>query len=363
MNDAAPAPTAIAVVEKKPSLVRLIAPVGDILAQKKEALDAIPKVLEEGVDYGKIPGTNKNTLLKPGAERLCNMFGLVVRQSIDSEEINHDRVNEYPSSWIDTEDKPNKQLAEELKRQKKGRWKKKGDDFVWQVRGDGVEMSFGLYRMRIRCRLERQDGTLVAECLGSCSTLESKYIDRPRDCENTVLKMAQKRAHVGAVLTALGLSDHFTQDVEDFGADDFVPVEVVDPQERSGPTRGGAHSSAPPKTTSTTSTTSRGNTTAPSEPAKPKRSASAMLTDLLDRCDELAIADDVDVLREEWTLIRTSISNAEIRAGVDAYLAQTKCHLMDAPFVPSQEETLALEALRKLRVKLGSSSTPPRSAD
>jgi hypothetical protein len=27
-------------------------------------------------DFGEIPGTSKPTLLKPGAEKLCNFFGL-----------------------------------------------------------------------------------------------------------------------------------------------------------------------------------------------------------------------------------------------------------------------------------------------
>src|SRR5690606_10620038 len=58
-------------------------------------------------------------------------------------------------------------------------------------------------------------GVVIGEGVGSCSTMESKYIDRPRDCENTALKMAKKRAYVDATLTTFGLSDQFTQDVED----------------------------------------------------------------------------------------------------------------------------------------------------
>jgi hypothetical protein len=39
--------------------------------------------------------------------------------------------------------------------------------------------------------------------------------DNPADYYNTVLKMAKKRAHVDAILTATAASDIFTQDVED----------------------------------------------------------------------------------------------------------------------------------------------------
>ena len=76
--------------------------------------------------------------------------------------------------------------------------------------------SLGLYRYVIKCYIKDHSEKTIGSGIGSCSTLESKYIDRPRDMENTVLKMAQKRALVAATLNAFGLSDRFTQDmVED----------------------------------------------------------------------------------------------------------------------------------------------------
>ena len=45
-------------------------------ARVEAVLEAIANVLEEGKDYGKIPGTDKPTLYKPGAEKLCMMFQL-----------------------------------------------------------------------------------------------------------------------------------------------------------------------------------------------------------------------------------------------------------------------------------------------
>jgi hypothetical protein len=68
--------------------------------------------------------------------------------------------------------------------------------------------------------VHRATGDIVGEGLGACSTLESKYIDRPRDLENTVIKMAQKRGAVAAALNAFALSDRFTQDLEDLPRDD-----------------------------------------------------------------------------------------------------------------------------------------------
>jgi len=53
--------------------------------------------------------------------------------------------------------------------------------------------------------------------------------DNPADYYNTVLKMAKKRAHVDAVLTATAASDIFTQDVEDMPeVINVTPKDVVD---------------------------------------------------------------------------------------------------------------------------------------
>ena len=67
------------------------------------------------------------------------------------------------------------------------------------------------------------DGEIVM--LGtSCRT----YIAEGLICHNTVLKMAKKRAHVDAVLTATAASDIFTQDVEDM-PEVIPPVKNVTP--------------------------------------------------------------------------------------------------------------------------------------
>src|SRR5262245_42181487 len=42
-------------------------------------VDFVRTVMREGIDYGRIPGTDKPTLLKPGAETRCTLFGLATR--------------------------------------------------------------------------------------------------------------------------------------------------------------------------------------------------------------------------------------------------------------------------------------------
>lgn len=179
------------------AVLRPIITAAALIEAHKEVADLVNRVLQEGTDYGVIPGTgSKPALLKPGAERLSVAFGLRPEFDVLEEEVDHFR--EVP--WY--------------KRKKQWRNAHPGDkSFTW-VEETGV--STGFYRYVIRCRLiRRETGEEMGQGVGCCSTLESKYVDRPRDSENTALKMAKKRAHVDAVLTTLGLSDRFTQDVED----------------------------------------------------------------------------------------------------------------------------------------------------
>lgn len=177
--------TALEIAQPKTlGLVRPVAGPAAVIEAHAEAAALIRDALEEGVDYGLIPGAgNKKVLFKPGAERLTLAFGASVQLDIVEKEIDHDRdVN-----WRTTS----------------------------RYKGDQSGTSQGLYRYVVRVRLVRMDGTQVGEGIGSASTMETKYVRTPRDCENTVLKMAKKRAHVDAVLSMAALSGRFTQDLDD----------------------------------------------------------------------------------------------------------------------------------------------------
>lgn len=124
--------------------------------------------MKKGVDYGVIPGTKKPTLLKPGAEKLCRLFSLR-----PSYELIH---------FITDFDQP-------------------------------------IFHYHYRCTLVRQ-GEMVGQGDGSCNSREKKYEKQNYkifDLTNTIVKMAQKRALVAAVLSSCGASEFFTQDIEEIG--------------------------------------------------------------------------------------------------------------------------------------------------
>jgi hypothetical protein len=89
----------------------------------------IQPVMTDGVHYGKIPGTDKPTLLKPGAELLCKTFGL----------------------YADYEP-------------------------MTQIENFGIDGSQPLFYYRYKCLLRRiEDGAIVGTGIGSCNSHESKY--------------------------------------------------------------------------------------------------------------------------------------------------------------------------------------------
>jgi hypothetical protein len=204
-------------VQRQPvGLIRPIAAPAEVLQAQEETRAMVAAILQEGRDFGVIPGTDKPSMLKPGAERTALAFGCYYgHPEIVEKEIDHDRAVD----WV--------------KRKKEWANKFKGDrEFTWK---EEHGTSFGLYRYVVRVPVVHRDsGQTVGYGIGSCSTMESKYIDRPRDSENTALKMAHKRAVVGGCLVTFGLSDQFTQDTEDVPSEQLVgenapKLEPMDP--------------------------------------------------------------------------------------------------------------------------------------
>src|SRR5678815_2740649 len=57
----------------------------------------------------------------------------------------------------------------------------------------------------------------------------------PSDLDNTICKMAHKRARIDAILTATAASDFFTQDVEDLAGKQVEYTPPPQAKEGSGP--------------------------------------------------------------------------------------------------------------------------------
>ena len=199
-------------------------------ARRDEMLGFVQSIMVKGSDYGEIPGTNKPTLLKPGAEKLATFFGL--RPTFSEVRVIEDWTGkDYGGQpffyyWF---------RCHLLK-----------DDVVI-AEGDGSCNSHeSKYRYRqgerkcpqcgkatiIKGKAEYGGGWLCYAKKGGCGakfidgdpSIEAQQVGRIEnpdiaDQVNTLLKMAQKRALVAAVLIGVNASEFFTQDVEDLPGD------------------------------------------------------------------------------------------------------------------------------------------------
>lgn len=206
-----------------------IMPVMDMQAahHRREAIvEFVKGIMDEGTDYGIIPGTDKPALFKPGAEKLTTFFGLspvfdVLEKKLDWTGDQHGGeplfyfqyrcslhrgeilAGQGVGSCNSWEKKYRFRTASPIcpncgqETVIKGKEEYGGGWLCWQKKGgcgakwpDGAE------------EIEGQERGIVKN-------------DNPQDLVNTIDKMAQKRSLIAATLIAVNASEFFTQDLED----------------------------------------------------------------------------------------------------------------------------------------------------
>lgn len=183
-------------------------------AWRNQAYDIVD-TLTKGIDYGTVPGVDKPFLKQPGADLISTAYGVYAVAHVVEKEIDHDREVQWTKSrWV-TKPKPDAEVVKTMKDDGIGRNRKFGDKWVWQEKQSTSGTSYGLYRYVVWVDLvHRATGKIVGGGGASCSSLEDKYVEHPRNLENTIWQMAIKRAKVNAVRATFGLSGRFTQDAD-----------------------------------------------------------------------------------------------------------------------------------------------------
>lgn len=195
----------------------------EVAGQRDKIRQVMDAVMQEGVHYGKVPGVSKPTLLKPGAELLAVTFRFAPHY--DSERVFHEDGHLTVVSKATLTHIPTQLVIAEGEGLCTSREKK------YAVRrGDKTCPDCG------HPALVRSTKKKAYYCIGdkggcghrfNFGTEKAKEIDAQEvgdvpnpnlaDVHNTVLKMANKRALVAAILNGTAASDIFTQDVEDGG--------------------------------------------------------------------------------------------------------------------------------------------------
>ena len=157
----------------------------------------------EGVHYGIIPGTKKPTLLKPGAEKIAMTFrlGCEFDELPGSVEIDAFICYKINCQLIHT---PTGRIVGNGRGTCNSKEKKYLTRMVYADRATDEEKAIGKPETRTGKGGKTYDVYIVPQ--------------NPWDLQNTIYKMACKRALVAAILIATAASDIFTQDVEDLPA-------------------------------------------------------------------------------------------------------------------------------------------------
>jgi len=222
--------------------------------------------LKEGVDYGVIPGTDKPTLKKPGAEKVAKLLNLSDEYIVDKEEERWGRDNpffyyrmrailkdmetgtmvssgvgscnsqevKYAWRWVPEADLP-KSFDKASLESKGGERETFEFDFALSKRettgkyGKPAEYWDAWDKAIKEGKAKRgEKDTKGGKTYPGYSMMIGRVeyrIPNPAifDQVNTILKMAKKRALVDAALSVGRLSDLFTQDIEDISG--FAEVE------------------------------------------------------------------------------------------------------------------------------------------
>lgn len=179
--------------------------------------------MKEGTDFGKVPGTQKESLFKPGAEKLVELFRCTPKFALVKSEEDFERgFFNYMFRVRLYQRDSNAVLAEGFgsanSREGRYRWRAAhrkcpqcGNETI--IKGK-AEYGGGwlCFKKKGGCGAKYGDGDASIE-----SQAEGKVEnDDIATMANTILKMAKKRALVDGAIALARCSDMFTQDVEDF---------------------------------------------------------------------------------------------------------------------------------------------------
>ncbi|VVN20469.1 hypothetical protein PS662_04338 [Pseudomonas fluorescens] len=152
-------------------------------------------IMKRETHYGTIPGTQKPTLYKPGAEVLCVTFR--VAQEYKIEDLSVQGVARYRVTCVGRHQLTGVALGEGV-----GECSSSEEKYKW--RGVICKAELDATPENLRRKKYYKNGNTA-----------DQIRTEPADLANTILKMACKRAMIAMTLNVTAASDIFTQDIED----------------------------------------------------------------------------------------------------------------------------------------------------
>ena len=169
--------------------------VADIISHVGMVQEVMRAVMKPDIHYGVIPGTDKPTLYKQGAEVLCMAFRVSDTYSV--EDLSTADMVRYRVTCTGSHQMTGTVLGtgmgEASSGEEKYKWRKAWDDEFEATPENLRRVKMGKYKTK-QVRTE------------------------PADLANTILKMANKRAKIAMTINVTACGDMFGQDLEDMDA-------------------------------------------------------------------------------------------------------------------------------------------------
>jgi len=208
-----------AAIERAPELS-----VEAIVERVQKVQEVARQVMQEGHDFGKIPGVEKDVLFKPGAELLALTFRLDPQIAIQERIWHEDGHLTVVCCCTMYHSPTGARLGSGLgvcsTKESKYAWRK-GERLCPKcskpaIRKSNKEPGFYCWAKLDGCgaKFRDNDPSITGQQVGRVPNPDLA------DCYNTVVKMAAKRAQVAATLIVTCASRIFTQDQEDFVSDE-----------------------------------------------------------------------------------------------------------------------------------------------
>lgn len=173
--------------------------VSDIIQHVAVVQEVMRAVMKPEVHYGKIPGTDKPTLYKAGAEVLCMVFRIA--DTYEVTDMSTPDIVRYRVNCIGVHQGTGTVMGSGLGEASSGEEKYKWRKAICKEEFDETPAN-----MR---RVKHARGK------GGTTYKQEQIRTEPADLANTILKMANKRAKMAMVLNVTAASDCFAQDLED----------------------------------------------------------------------------------------------------------------------------------------------------
>ncbi len=182
-----------------------------VKAQVKAIQEVLHGVMIKDVHYGIIPGTQKATLYKAGAEILLSTFRIAVDPEIEDLSSADEIRYRIKLRGVANAELQLGGLRGHVVGAGVGEASTMEEKYKWRAcHGDGEWDDTAEDRRRVKY------GSRWGQAQGEKVETRTRQVrTEPADLANTVLKMAKKRAQIDLCLTALSASDVFNQDMED----------------------------------------------------------------------------------------------------------------------------------------------------